>query len=82
VILAIIIGCLAGFLAGKILNGSGYGILMDLLLGFVGGIFGRFVFGLLGIGATGIIGAILISTAGAMMLIWTVRWMKSSRGAY
>jgi len=79
---AILIGVLAGFLAGKIMNGSGYGILMDLLLGFVGGIVGRFVFGLIGIGATGIIGGILISTAGAMMLIWIVRMMKSSRGAY
>ena len=81
-IVAIIIGVLAGFLAGKIMNGSGYGILMDLLLGFVGGIVGRFVFSMIGIGATGIIGAILISTAGAMMLIWIVRMMKSSRGAY
>ena len=79
---AIIIGILAGFLAGKIMNGSGYGILMDLLLGFVGGVVGRFVFGMVGIGATGVIGAVLISTAGAMMLIWIVRMMKSSRGAY
>ncbi len=81
-IFAICIGVLAGFLAGKIMNGSGYGILMDLLLGFVGGVVGRFIFGLVGIGATGIIGGILISTAGAMMLIWAVRMMKSNRGAF
>jgi uncharacterized membrane protein YeaQ/YmgE (transglycosylase-associated protein family) len=81
-IVAIICGILAGFLAGKIMNGSGYGILMDLLLGFCGGFVGSFVFGLLGIGATGIIGSILISTAGAMMLIWAVRMFRSNRGAY
>ncbi len=81
-LVAIICGIVAGFLAGKIMNGSGYGILMDLLLGFCGGFVGSFVFGMLGIGATGIIGSILISTAGAVMLIWAVRMFRSNRGAY
>ena len=81
-ILAIIIGILAGFFAGKIMNGSGYGLLMDLGLGLLGGIVGSLVLGILGIGATGIIGSILISTFGAVLLIWIVRMVKSSRGAY
>lgn len=81
-LLAICVGIFAGFLAGKIMNGSGYGILADLLLGFFGGIVGSFVLGILGIGATGIIGSILISTFGAILLIWIVRAVKTNRGAY
>ena len=78
-IIAICIGIAAGFLAGKIMNGSGYGIVMDLVLGMLGGIFGGFVLGLLGIGASGIIGRILVSTFGAVMLIWAVRWVRSNK---
>ena len=77
-LVAIIVGIIAGFLAGKIMNGSGYGILMDLLLGLLGGIFGRFVLGMVGIGANGIIGSILIATFGSIMLIWIVRWVRSN----
>jgi len=79
-LVAIVVGIIAGFLAGKIMNGSGYGILMDLVLGLIGGIFGRFVLGLLGIGASGIIGGILVATFGAVVLIWIVRWVRSNHG--
>lgn len=78
-IIAVCVGIAAGFLAGKIMNGSGYGIVMDLVLGLLGGIFGRFVLGLVGIGSYGIIGSILISTFGAVMLIWAVRWVRSNK---
>ena len=79
-LVAIIVGIIAGFLAGKIMNGSGYGILMDLVLGLIGGIFGRFILGLVGIGASGIIGAILVATFGSVLLIWLVRWARSNHG--
>ena len=79
-IMALLIGCLAGFLAGKIMNGSGYGLLADLALGLLGGIVGRFALGLVGIGAYGIIGSILVATFGAVMLIYLVRWVRSSNG--
>ena len=79
-IIAILIGLVAGFLAGKIMHGSGYGLFVDLVLGLFGGVFGRFVLGLVGIGARGIIGSIIISTLGAVMLIWIVRWVRSNNG--
>lgn len=79
-IIALLIGCLAGFLAGKIMNGSGYGLFVDLALGLLGGIFGRLVLGLVGIGAYGIIGSILVATFGAVMLIYIVRWVRSNNG--
>jgi uncharacterized membrane protein YeaQ/YmgE (transglycosylase-associated protein family) len=62
------------------MNGSGYGIVMDLVLGLIGGLFGRFMLGLVGIGASGIIGSILVATFGAVVLIWLVRWVRSNHG--
>jgi Transglycosylase associated protein. len=79
-LVAIIVGIIAGFLAGKVMNDSGYGIVMDLVIGLLGGIFGRFVLGLVGIAAYGIIGSILVATFGAVVLIWLVRWIRSNRG--
>jgi len=80
-IIAIIVGILAGFFAGKVMNGSGYGLLVDRLLGLGGGLVGSFVLGFLGIGASGLIGSILISTFGAILLIWVARMLRSDRGA-
>ena len=72
----ICIGILAGFLAGKIMRGQGYGVLIDLVLGLVGAILGGFVFGLLGLSGYGLVGQLVIATAGAVMLIWLVRRLR------
>ena len=78
-IVTILVGVIAGFLAGQITRGSGYGLLMDMLLGIAGSIVGRFLFGLIGIHASGIIGSILLALIGAEILIWLVRFLKSRR---
>jgi uncharacterized membrane protein YeaQ/YmgE (transglycosylase-associated protein family) len=72
----IVIGILAGYLAGKIMRGRGYGVLMDLLLGIVGSILGGMVFGLLGLYSSGVIGQLVIATAGAVLLIYIVRQVR------
>jgi uncharacterized membrane protein YeaQ/YmgE (transglycosylase-associated protein family) len=72
----IAIGILAGWLAGKIMRGRGFGVLVDLLLGIVGSVVGGFVFGLLGLQAYGLIGSIVVATAGALMLLYLVRQLK------
>jgi uncharacterized membrane protein YeaQ/YmgE (transglycosylase-associated protein family) len=69
----IVIGILAGWLAGKIMRGRGYGILIDLLLGVVGAILGGFIFGLLGLYAAGLVGRLVVATAGAVVLIYLAR---------
>jgi uncharacterized membrane protein YeaQ/YmgE (transglycosylase-associated protein family) len=69
----IAIGILAGFLAGQIMRGKGYGVVIDLLLGLVGSVVGGFVFGLLGLHAYGLVGQLVIATAGAVMLVYLVR---------
>jgi uncharacterized membrane protein YeaQ/YmgE (transglycosylase-associated protein family) len=72
----IIIGILAGFLAGKIVKGSGMGILLDLLVGIVGSILGGWIFGLLGLAAYGLIGQLVMATVGAIVLLLIVRAIK------
>jgi uncharacterized membrane protein YeaQ/YmgE (transglycosylase-associated protein family) len=69
----IVIGILAGWLAGKIMRGRGYGVLIDLLLGILGSVLGGFLFGLLGLSASGLIGRLVVATAGAVFLIYLAR---------
>ena len=66
----IIIGIAAGFLAGKIMRGGGFGVIINLILGIIGGVLGGWVFGLLGIAASGIIGSLITATVGAILTLW------------
>ena len=75
---AVIVGLIAGWLAGIVMKGGGYGTLMDIVLGIAGGVIGGFVFGLLGLSASGLIGSIIVSFVGAVILIWLVRQLKKA----
>ena len=75
----IIVGLIAGFLAGKVMKGGGFGVLMDIVIGMVGAIIGGWVFGLLGVyPGFGLIGSILIAFVGACILLWLVRLIKKA----
>lgn len=78
-IITIMVGIIAGFLAGKIMKGSGYGVLMDLVLGLVGGFIGGIIANAMGFGAGGLIWSILIATLGAVLLVWVVRLITANR---
>jgi uncharacterized membrane protein YeaQ/YmgE (transglycosylase-associated protein family) len=70
----LIVGLIAGFLAGKIMKGSGYGTLADIVLGIIGAFVGGFLMRLVGFaGAGGMIYTILVATLGAVILIWLAR---------
>lgn len=69
-ILYIIIGAVAGFLAGKLMRGGGFGLFVNLLVGIVGGVVGGWLFGLFGIHTTSIIGNLITSVVGAVVLLW------------
>ena len=69
----IIIGIIAGWLAGKIMRGRGFGVLGDLAIGIVGSVLGGLVFGILGIGSYTPLGSIIVATAGAVLLLYIVR---------
>jgi len=72
----LLVGIVAGWLAGKILKGSGFGIVGDLIVGAIGALVGGFLFGLIGISAGGLVGRIIIATLGAIALLWLLRFVK------
>ena len=73
-IIAIIIGAIAGWLAGLIVKGGGFGILGNIVVGIVGGLIGRILDGPLPLfdGSDGPLGAIFLSTVGAVVLLFIV----------
>jgi uncharacterized membrane protein YeaQ/YmgE (transglycosylase-associated protein family) len=72
----VLIGIIAGWLAGKVVKGHGMGILVDLVVGILGSILGGFVFGLLGLAAYGLLGRLVMSFVGAVILLLLVRALK------
>jgi uncharacterized membrane protein YeaQ/YmgE (transglycosylase-associated protein family) len=71
------VGFAAGWLAGRFMKGSGYGIMLDIVLGMLGGVFGGWTFGALGIWpGGGIVPAILVGFVGAVALVWLTRQIK------
>lgn len=75
---SVIIGILAGFLAGKIMRGGGYGCLINLLLGVIGGAFGGWVFNALGICWGGTVGQLVTAVVGAVLLLFIASLFKKS----
>jgi uncharacterized membrane protein YeaQ/YmgE (transglycosylase-associated protein family) len=72
----IVIGILAGFIASKLVSGSGKGLLMDLVLGIVGSVLGGWIFTLLGLGAYGLVGQLVMAVVGAVALLLLIRAIK------
>jgi uncharacterized membrane protein YeaQ/YmgE (transglycosylase-associated protein family) len=65
----LIIGAIAGWLAGVIKKGKGFGLGGNLLVGILGAILGGFLFNLIGLASTGMIGSLVVSTIGAVLLL-------------
>ena len=74
---AIIIGLIAGWLAGKLIRGEGYAILVDILLGLVGAVIGSRVFDSFGIAVYGGVGHLAMATVGAILLVGIIHLIKS-----
>jgi uncharacterized membrane protein YeaQ/YmgE (transglycosylase-associated protein family) len=72
----LIVGGIAGWLAGKLMKGGGFGILVNILLGIVGSVVGGYLFGLLGITAGGFMGSLASATVGAIVLLAIVSLFK------
>jgi len=67
----IVTGGAAGWLAGVIRRGDGYGVIMNIILGILGGLFGGCVIGLLGFSAGGgLIPQLITAVIGAILLAW------------
>ena len=73
----LVVGLVAGWLAGVVMKGGGYGVLADIVLGILGGVLGGWIFSRLGIGAEGgLIGGIVVAFIGAVVLVAITRLIK------
>ncbi len=68
----LLIGLAAGWIAGILLKGRGYGILINMILGVIGSFIGGTIFSFLGIHINGFFGLLVSATVGAIGIIWIV----------
>lgn len=77
--LFILIGLIAGWLAGVLVKGGGFGVVGDIVVGVLGAVIGGSLFGVIGIGGIGgqgLLGEILVATVGAILLIFVLRLIR------
>jgi uncharacterized membrane protein YeaQ/YmgE (transglycosylase-associated protein family) len=72
----IVIGLVAGWLAGRFMKGSGFGLIGNLVVGVLGAIVGGFLFSLLGLSAAGMLGELVTATVGAVVLLFLIGYIK------
>ncbi len=72
----LIIGITAGWLAGQFMKGGSFGVLGDLVVGVLGAMVGGFLLRIIGFHATGLIAQLLTATVGAVVLLFTLRFIK------
>jgi uncharacterized membrane protein YeaQ/YmgE (transglycosylase-associated protein family) len=75
-IVFLLIGAVAGWLAGIISKGSGFGVVGNMIVGIVGAFLGGLCFGLLGIVAYGILGRLVFAVLGALLFIWLLGFIR------
>lgn len=72
----LLIGLAAGFIAGKIMRGDGFGLFGNLIIGIIGAMLGGLLFGLIGLTAYGLLGQLVTATVGAVVLLWIVSLVR------
>lgn len=72
----LLIGAAAGFLAGQLTRGKGFGILGNVLVGVVGALFGGLLFRFLGLASTSLFGQLVTATLGAAILLFLLRRLR------
>lgn len=72
------IGAVAGWLAGVLMKGYGFGLIGNIIVGIVGAFVGGFLAGMIGLTASGIIGSIVLATVGAVVLLFIVGLFKKA----
>ena len=72
----LIIGIVAGWIAGEIMKGSGFGLVGNLVVGAVGALIGGFLFDMLNIGTYGLLGSLVMSVIGAVVLLFIINAVR------
>ncbi|GAB1485610.1 GlsB/YeaQ/YmgE family stress response membrane protein [Aminivibrio sp.] len=72
-LILIIVGGIAGWLAGVVMRGSGFGLVGNIFIGVVGALLAGFLLKMLAMVAIGLIGTVLAAAGGAFVLLFLVR---------
>jgi uncharacterized membrane protein YeaQ/YmgE (transglycosylase-associated protein family) len=75
----VLIGLCAGWLAGQLVKGGGFGIVGDIVVGVIGALLGGYLFSLFGVSTGGgLLGSLIVATIGAIVLLFGIRLVKSA----
>jgi uncharacterized membrane protein YeaQ/YmgE (transglycosylase-associated protein family) len=72
----LLIGLVAGWLAGLLMKGGGFGVVGNMIIGCIGALLGGFLFSMVGLAAYGLIGALITATVDAVVLLFLLRLVK------
>jgi uncharacterized membrane protein YeaQ/YmgE (transglycosylase-associated protein family) len=75
-VIFLLIGAVAGWIAGQVVKGGGFGLVGDIVIGILGAFVAGFLLPGLGLGLTGIVGSIVYAAIGAIILLVVVRLIK------
>jgi uncharacterized membrane protein YeaQ/YmgE (transglycosylase-associated protein family) len=76
IVIFLVIGAFCGWLAGQLFKGGGFGLIGNIIVGVVGGVIGGWLAGKLGIGNGDLVWQIIISVAGAWVLLFIISLIK------
>jgi uncharacterized membrane protein YeaQ/YmgE (transglycosylase-associated protein family) len=77
VLIWLVIGAVAGWLAGYIMKGDDFGLVGNIIVGIIGSVIGGWLFGAFFVGSPGgIVGAIISATIGAVVLLFVIRLVR------
>jgi uncharacterized membrane protein YeaQ/YmgE (transglycosylase-associated protein family) len=72
----LIVGAVAGWLAGQIVKGHGFGLVGNIVVGIVGAFIAGWLFPMLGLGLTGLAGSVIYAAIGAIILLVVIGFIK------
>jgi uncharacterized membrane protein YeaQ/YmgE (transglycosylase-associated protein family) len=76
ILILVVVGVIAGWLAGRLVKGRGFGLVGNMLLGIVGAFLGGWLFAEFRIVAPGIVGTVIAATVGASVVLLLTRIVK------
>jgi uncharacterized membrane protein YeaQ/YmgE (transglycosylase-associated protein family) len=76
ILAAILVGAFAGWLAGELIKGRGFGLVVNIVVGILGSLIGQLLLNPLGIEANNFLGNILVATFGAVVLLTIINLFK------
>ena len=78
ILIILLIGGVAGWIAGILVKGRGHGIIVNIVVGIIGAFIGGWVFAQLGLALGGLIGQLDVATVGAIILLLILRALKKA----